>query len=143
MNLETFRTKLLKLNKNLWVDTSRLDLSTQQVGIACGIYILGLRAEPIKGDGLDSELVKMTDKFNTRPMIYLGWVNSGRIYEGDRFLSNGRVDTLGWRSLIKRLLEKGITTKEKAYKSFGYTESFYDKLDYHGKLEFYKKHELN
>lgn len=142
MNLETFKDKLKKLNENLWVDTSRLDLSTQQVGTACGIYLNGVRDSLGEARGLGSELTSMVNKFNDRPFVFIGWVNYGRIFEGDSFLENGRVNSLGWRTVIKRLIDKNFTSKEKAREVFGYTESFYDKLDYHGKLNYFKKYGL-
>lgn len=139
MDFPTFYEKLKELNPFLYVDLNHVTYATNKVYGSSGIYLKGTQRELIKMSGLeDAELSSQVKDWNAAQDDYVGWVTHGVVPEGDKFDENGRHVFNGWRTIVKRLVNQGITTKEKAKLVFGWEESTYDRLNYSQRVEFEK-----
>jgi hypothetical protein len=140
LDIGTFSQRLRELNPNLYIDTNHRTHSTGSSEGTSGIYLRNRQAAPIAAYGLGRGYVSGAESENSSPDKYVGWVQHGYIPEGDIFNSDtGQVICQGWRTIVRRLLAAGLVSSQKACKAFGYTESWYDRLQYNERLTLFKK----
>lgn len=139
MNTDVLAEKLKQLNPRLFIDLAHRTYATGSELGTSGVYYRGRLTADVDASGAGAAAIKAADELNASPHTMIGWTQHGSCPEGDLFnLDTGRVIALGWRSLIRRILARKLATPKQAQRVFGYTESFYDRLDYNGRLDFHR-----
>ena len=140
MDIGTFQTRLKALNKDIYIDFKHRSFGTGSKEGTSGIYMRDLKRRVDEtGSGLGSIYAKACEAERGADTM-IGWTQHGYVPEGDLFnLETGRIIAQGWRTIIKRLIAAGHTTPVKASRVMGYTESFYDRMNYDQKLEYHRK----
>lgn len=136
MDIGTFAERLRKLNPKLYVDFNHRIYSTSSEGTS-GIYLRDHHPDKIDAMGCGATSTRGAEEESSSD-LYVGWTQHGYVPEGDIF-EGDRLKAQGWRAIVKRLIASGKTTKRKAERVFGYTESWYDRLNYDQRLEFFRK----
>lgn len=139
MFTKDFESKLKKVNPRLFIDYSRVRDADPATPVGCGLYLREQRDSPVRGifDGKDKQ---WAEEYNSRSILYLGWVSYPSVPTGDLYnLDTGVILSPGWRSVLKKLISKKAITKEKAKKVFDYEESSYDRFSRDEKIAFQKR----
>jgi hypothetical protein len=141
MNFDNFCDKLKKLNSLLYVDCNRVVYTINPILGTSGIYLKNKKRDQIDERGLSGDQLSDARIINDQHDEYIGWVTHGFVPEGDKFDDSGKCIARGWRSIVKKLVEYGITTSKKAKTIFGWEQSSYDVLSYEQKVRFECQHQ--
>lgn len=148
MDFNIFEEKLKKLNPKLYIQKEKKIFSVNKEHGSTGIYLKDVRREQIEDDSIGyiknkagdyikvDNMTNEIEKHNAEPDSYVGWVTYDFVPEGEKFDQNGKLIAIGWRTIVKRLVHKGITTEKLAKNIFGWSESAYDRLSYDQRREF-------
>lgn len=147
MLIGDFQSKLRKLDPNLYVRTD--DVRVLENGLKhAGVYYKQ-KKQAVKSNKVDrlhasSEQQKYLNALEKGELdFYVCGICIDILPEYDIINTNyGRIVSLGWRTVLLRLVEHKITTLEKARKVFNCSslgESDFDKANFHQKLAIIKK----
>lgn len=136
MDFKVFQRKLRELHPDIFIDMEHVTYATNKEFGSSGIYLGNTRRETISEIGAHESIIDEVKAWNNATSDYLAWVaHAPYVPEGDKFDDNGKHIFMGWRTIVKRLVEKGVTTREKANRVFGWQESSYDRYNYEQRME--------
>lgn len=141
MDIYQLQDKFSRCNKNIYIDLKHRIYTINKDRGSSGIYLKNKKTDtPIDLFGVYGKEKTEAEILNEAPDLYLGWVAHGRIPEGHEFdLVSGKLLCPGWRALVKRFVDGGHISRDKAKKVFEWEESFYDKLSYEQKLSWHRE----
>jgi hypothetical protein len=129
MDINAFQDLLQDLNPKLYVDFKKRMYSLNPDGTS-GIYLRGKKREHMKGYTQEAAIS------NAQEDDYIAWCTHGWVPEGNKYDENGRMVAFGWRSIVRRLIDKGVVDRAKAFRRVGYLNSDYDRMSHEEKLRF-------
>jgi hypothetical protein len=130
MDINTFQEKLKELNPNLYIDFNHRILSLNPELGTSGIYLRGRKREKIKSNKREADIL------NDQDDDYVAWCTHKWVPEGNEYNPQGRLISLGWRTILRRLIAKKVVDSSKAERVFGWEESDYDRMTDDQKKEF-------
>lgn len=138
MYLFDFKSKLRRLNDQLYVDDTRARVVDGEYG-ACGIYIRRRRAaEGISAAGLNYVDKHARDLLTGEIDEFVMACSTQWVPEYDTFdLKTGKVLARGWRAMVMALVKRKFTTIERARRVFncsGLGTTEYDHAEYESRL---------